>query len=114
MAGDADAAVSKPGTDADDLDDDDEEEEEGSFGSMVVNMYYGLMNLSITLGAVAMMLVAYWLFKWANVRPNSPALHVGQRQIPHQLCARAFCLRTLRGTRCPTAMPLPATSVPVG
>jgi len=47
-------------------------------------MYYGLnpkpsglMNLSITLGAVAIMLVAYWLFKWANVRPPMVALGGG-------------------------------------
>ncbi|KAJ1496316.1 hypothetical protein T484DRAFT_1923966 [Baffinella frigidus] len=67
MAGDADASASKPGAAADDFED-DEEEEEGSFGSMMVNIYYALMNLAITLGAVGIMLVAYWLFKWANCR----------------------------------------------
>lgn len=70
MAGDADASASKPGAAADDFED-DEEEEEGSFGSMMVNIYYALMNLAITLGAVGIMLVAYWLFKWANVRSSA-------------------------------------------
>lgn len=44
-----------------------EEVEEGGIGTMIVNLYYALMNLAITLGAVAIMMVAFWLFKWANV-----------------------------------------------
>jgi hypothetical protein len=44
-----------------------EEGEDLSWGNMFVNIYYGLMNLTITLGSVGLLLAAYWLFKWANV-----------------------------------------------
>mmetsp|Transcript_36424 Transcript_36424/g.74772 ORF Transcript_36424/g.74772 Transcript_36424/m.74772 type:complete len:212 (+) Transcript_36424:131-766(+) len=44
----------------------DDSEEEGGIGTMLINIYYALMNMAITLGAVGILMVAFWLFKWAN------------------------------------------------
>jgi hypothetical protein len=46
---------------------DEEDEEGGSWGDMFVNLYYALVNLSIMLGAIGLLMVAYWLLKWATV-----------------------------------------------
>jgi hypothetical protein len=46
---------------------DEEDEEVGSWGDMFVNLYYALVNLSIMLGAIGLLMVAYWLLKWATV-----------------------------------------------
>lgn len=70
MAGEAasDTAARNSKIVYDDDDDDDFVEEETTCGSMLANIYYALINLAITLGSVALILVSYWLFNWANVR----------------------------------------------
>ena len=37
-----------------------------SWGNMSVNLYYALVNLAIMLGSIGLLMVAYWLFKWAT------------------------------------------------
>lgn len=44
-----------------------EDEDEGSWGNLLVNLYYALVNLGVMLGAMALIMVAYWLLKWATV-----------------------------------------------
>lgn len=46
----------------------EDEEDGGSWGDMFVNMYYALVNLGIMLGSIGLMMVAYWLLKWATCR----------------------------------------------
>ena len=62
----AHAAAERPvGAAAEEEDVDDEDS--GSWGNLFVNMYYALVNLGIMLGALALIMVAYWLLKWATV-----------------------------------------------
>ncbi|EKX38645.1 hypothetical protein GUITHDRAFT_154644, partial [Guillardia theta CCMP2712] len=43
-----------------------EEEEDGSWRDFIVNFYYAMVNVGITLGSVALIMIAYWLFKFAT------------------------------------------------
>ncbi len=53
-----------------------EDEDDGSCGNLLVNLYYALVNLGVMLGAMALIMVAYWLLKWATVSAAySPRAH---------------------------------------
>lgn len=54
----------------------EEGDEPMSWGQVLMNTYYGLMNVGITLGSIGVILSAYWLYKWANVRFISNCMHV--------------------------------------
>ena len=56
-----------------DADDAEEEAEEGSWGALFVNMYYSLVNLGIMLGSIGLLMIAYWLPKWATASSSAPA-----------------------------------------
>jgi hypothetical protein len=47
-------------------------EGEMTFWELVSNFYYFFMNLAITLGAIGLLLTAYWIFKWGHVSYELP------------------------------------------
>jgi len=73
-----------------DADDAEEEAEEGSWGALFVNLYYSLVNLGVMLGSIGLLMVAYWLLKWATA--SSSALSPGSPCIAASCCgARTLC-----------------------
>ena len=50
-----------------------EEDDDGSWGNFVVNLYYAVVNLGIMLGSLALLMVSYWLLKWATVSYHTNA-----------------------------------------
>lgn len=48
-------------------------EGEMSFWELASNLYYFFMNLTITLGAVGLLLTSYWIFKWGHVSLGLPS-----------------------------------------
>ena len=68
---DSSAGASAPGVADADADVDASEDDIGGWGNLFVNLYYALVNLGIMLGSLALLMVAYWLLKWATVRTCS-------------------------------------------
>ena len=68
MAAEAQRAERPPTAEQDEV----EDEDEGSWGNLLVNLYYALVNLGVMLGAMALIMVAYWLLKWATVSAADP------------------------------------------
>ena len=68
---DSSGEASAPGVAGADADVDASEDDIGGWGNLFVNLYYALVNLGIMLGSLALLMVAYWLLKWATVRTCS-------------------------------------------
>ena len=68
---DSSGGASAPGVADADADVDASEDDIGGWGNLFVNLYYALVNLGIMLGSLALLMVAYWLLKWATVRTCS-------------------------------------------
>ena len=94
----AHAAAERPaGAAAEEEDVDDEDS--GSWGNLFVNMYYALVNLGIMLGALALIMVAYWLLKWATVSVRSPTEAYRRAAFCCALCRAARTLRSQAACR---------------
>ena len=72
--------------------DGDDEADVGTWGGLFVNLYYALVNLGIMLGSIGLLMVAYWLLKWATASGPTPRASLW-------FCACLFSAKFMRSSQ---------------